>query len=133
MTEVIKGRYYPMLPPMISDSESIEQYIDRLTGGQGEDLVPYDHVRLPHCAVGRHNECPENDTVDADGAERVCECPHHVEDPDGPDELDRDTAIEIARAIIKDKLYDAVRQGLSMDDAVDVAAEAVIDALFQED
>lgn len=129
MTEVIKGRYYPEMPPLL-DGETIEQYTDRLTGADGTGRVPYDHRRFRQCSIGWHAECSDNG---ASEGERECECPHHVEDPDGSDELDRDAAIEIARAIIKDKLYDAVRQGLSMDDAVDVAAEAVIDALFQED
>lgn len=65
-----KGRWYPEMPPYLSDDETDAQYTDRLTGADGTDRVPYDHRRRRQCAIGFHDEC-------SDPAGEECECPCH--------------------------------------------------------
>lgn len=76
MTEIVKARWYPEMPPGLPD-ETDEQYTDRLTGADRTDRIPYDHVRNRQCSIGYHDECSERHIVEADA--RRCQCPCHSE------------------------------------------------------
>jgi hypothetical protein len=59
------GRWYPELPPRL-DGEDTAAYAARLTSAPG----PFDHVRNPDCAAGRHDGCRPG---------QPCRCPHHAD------------------------------------------------------
>jgi hypothetical protein len=69
---VEKGRWYPKMPPALSEDETDDHYTNRLLGVYGVDLMPYDHRRNRQCSIGWHNEC-------SDPAGARCECPCHDE------------------------------------------------------
>jgi hypothetical protein len=70
MTTIVKGRWYPDMPPAL-DGEDDDRYTNRLVGVYGPDRVPYDHPRNRQCSIGYHTECS-----DPCGGE--CECPCHA-------------------------------------------------------
>lgn len=69
---VVKGRYYPDMPPRLPDEDDFA-YTDRLTGADQADRRPYDHRRFRQCSIGYHEEC--SDKTGTEG----CECPCHQE------------------------------------------------------
>lgn len=69
-TTVVKGRWYPQMPPAMPGETDIG-YTDRLTGYDGTDQCPYDHIRNRQCSIGYHDECSDQD------GDR-CKCPCHT-------------------------------------------------------
>jgi hypothetical protein len=67
--QVVKGLWYPEMPPMLGD-EDIDHYTNRLTGALGYELCPYDHRRNRQCSIGCHDEC-------SDPRGERCKCPCH--------------------------------------------------------
>jgi hypothetical protein len=66
---VLRGRYYPEMPPAFP-GETDDEYTDRLTGADQTDRRPYDHKRFRQCSIGYHKEC-------TDPSGEYCKCPCH--------------------------------------------------------
>jgi len=69
MTEIIRARYYPYMPPALP-GEGDDAYTDRLTGADKTNRVPYDHRRRRECSIGYHGNCSDPKGED-------CKCPCH--------------------------------------------------------
>lgn len=72
VTEVVKGRWYPVGAPYLP-GETPEAWTDRVLGVLGDWGRPYNHRRNRQCSIGWHNECSDRQHNGS------CGCPCHEE------------------------------------------------------